>query len=317
MSDKEFQKYSSKDYGVVESFPEIAPGIDAESLLSALQEGREAELPDSLSMLTSLLSTLKIEAIEDELANEVEVVDAIRAEVLAGHSSRNGSTVVTPLLNEKSNLHKFPAFTHRTTSKAVAAAAVIMVLSSGVAAATGSLPRGVQNVVARIVKDISAISLPSRQLVQAAPQDSTTTTGVIKIATNAKSSGGKVTHLNGDGVSGAKSGPSSTSTSAAVIGNNGTVTKGLGIASNEATVGASAARGGSSVTNGIENGRGVASSAVPGNVTGLAQNKSHKFQPQGNGVVRAGSDSGSSTSTTSSVDTASPSQTSSGSFNPK
>ncbi len=162
-------------------FPNVCDGMDGEEILSAvMSEGEFPDLGATSSELIVLLQALNYtEPTETEMAQEIVVIGAMsRAFELEakGVAGDEPGSLVGVRNGKVSGIHL-----KRLTIRSMAAAAVVVFVmgSAAAAAAAGSLPRGVQNVVARMVKAVSGVQLPDPEittLTKSSPTTSTPTT---------------------------------------------------------------------------------------------------------------------------------------------
>jgi hypothetical protein len=158
MSDEDDRSRSGE--GGESGFPDICDGLDGEEILS-LTADTSGELPKELgetsSQLVSLLKSLReTPPTEAELGRELVVIGAMKEAVAAA----GGVSSVTPTPGVHANSSILVHLKKVSSRSLAAAVATVFLMGGAAAAATGSLPRGVQNVVAKAVKAVSGVQIP-------------------------------------------------------------------------------------------------------------------------------------------------------------
>ncbi len=161
-------------------FPNVSDGMDSEEILSAvIGERALPELGATSSELILLLQTLNYaEPTDTEMAQEIVVIGAMsRAFELEADEDTKDKQV--GLLESQESRVSGIHLRRLTSRSMVAAAALVFFMGSAAAAAAGSLPKGVQNVVAKMVKAVSGVQLPDPEstVSKSSSTTSTPTTG--------------------------------------------------------------------------------------------------------------------------------------------
>ncbi len=140
-------------------FPDVCEGINGEEILALVRDGKEFQnLGGTASELVLLLQSLSDAApSEKDLAHELVVIGAMTQAFSAPSQETGEENTMVASLDAKASGSFFKRLTTRSM---VAAAATVFLTGSAAAAASGSLPKGVQNVVAKMVKAVSGVQLP-------------------------------------------------------------------------------------------------------------------------------------------------------------